>query len=89
MGNEISSATGSISNIGPWIISGLALIQVWIVALWKKFRKPVVEIHQSGAIEIGYGSFGPSIGILGTLRTLHKDVFVRNIQVSGQIRDAL
>jgi hypothetical protein len=81
MGNEMSSASGGILGIGPWIISGLALIQVWVIALWRRFRKPVVEIYQSGVIEIGYGSFGPSIGILGTLRTRKRDVFVRNIQL--------
>ncbi len=79
MGQDTSSWLTSLSQIGPWIISGIALLQFWVAALWRKWRKPVIEVHPSGNIEIGYGSFGPSIGIIGTLRTIHKDIFVRNI----------
>jgi len=66
---------------GPWIISALALAQVWIIALFKRLRKALVDIHESGTIEIGYSSYGPTVGIVGTIRTLHKDAFVKNIEL--------
>lgn len=68
-------------NLGPWIISGIALIQVWAIALYKKIRKYKISIFESGNIEIGFSNFGPTLGLLGTLLTEHKDVFIKNIKI--------
>lgn len=79
--SDLQGAAGGMS-IGPWIISGIALVQVWVIALWKRyFRKAQVGIYESGNIEIGYSNLGPTIGLVGTLRTLHQDVFVKRIVV--------
>jgi hypothetical protein len=80
MANPIGWTTW-LKDIGPWIVSLLALIQVWLIALWKRLRTGQLEIYESGTIEIGYGNFGPSIAVNGTLRCKHKDVFVRRAKI--------
>ncbi|MGD9873787.1 MAG: hypothetical protein AB7T27_05910 [Kiritimatiellia bacterium] len=69
----------STTQWGPWIISGLALAQVWVIGLLKKLRKPHVDLYESGNVEVGYSGFGPTIGLMGTMRGLHKDVFIQRI----------
>ena len=71
--------TTSTTQWGPWIISAIALVQVWIIAIFKRIKKPIVEIYESGNIEVGYSGFGPTLGLLGTMRSLHKDAFVERI----------
>lgn len=70
-----------LKELGPWILGFIALIQVWLIAAWKRLRKGSIEIYESGSIEIGYGDLGPSVALTGTLRCLEKDVFIKNINV--------
>ncbi len=64
------------------IIAVTALVQPWLITLWKKFfRSPKIEIYPSGNLEIGYSGYGPTIGLHGTLHALHGDVFVKSIQL--------
>lgn len=79
MSEELTQSTWSLKELGPWIVSFIALAQVWIIALWKKYRKGKVEIYESGNIEIGYSTYGPTIGLTGTLRAVEKDVFVKRV----------
>ena len=79
MDSEITRTSITIGQIGPWIISAVALVQVWIIALFRKLRKTSVTIYESGNIELGYSTFGPTIGLSGTLRARHKDAFVKRI----------
>ncbi len=63
------------------IIAGVALVQVWFIALvkwlWKEFVKPgKIGIHKSGTIEVNYGDWGATIGLHGTFRALNRDLFV-------------
>ncbi len=67
------------TSIGPWIISGIALAQVWVIALVKRLRKGKVELYPTGNLEIGFSGFGPTIGVIGTWRALHRDTFVKSI----------
>lgn len=67
----------TLGDLGPWVLSSVALLQVWLIALWRKLRKGRVEIHESGAIELGYGNFGPSVALMGTLQARYRDVFVK------------
>lgn len=71
----------TIAQLGPWIISGIALIQIWLIALWRRMRKPSLAIYESGNIELGYSNLGPTLGLMGTLRVLHKDAFAKRIRV--------
>lgn len=73
---------GVIGQFGPWIISGIALVQVWAIALIKKLRRASIDIYESGNLEIGYSSFGPTAGLTGTLRAVNKDVFVKRMTVT-------
>ena len=78
MENEIQSTASQLFNLGPWIVSLLALVQVWIIEAWKKWRKGEVKIHDNGDIEIGYSQFGPTIGLYGTLQSTKQDLFVKS-----------
>lgn len=64
------------------VVAVFALIQPWIFAAWRKyFRQGSIEIYQTGNLEIGYSGFGPTIGLNGTLRCIHRDLFVQTIQL--------
>ena len=64
------------------VIAIIALVQPWLIALWKKFsRNPEIEIYPSGNLEIGYSEYGPTIALHGTLRALHGDVFIKRIRI--------
>ena len=67
---------------GSLIIATIALIQPWVFAIWKRFfRSGVVDVYPSHNIEIGYSALGPTIGLTGTLRAVHRDQFVEGMQV--------
>ena len=70
-----------VSELGPWVIGFAALAQVWIIALWKRYRKGAVQVYESGTIEVGYSTLGPTIGLMGTLHSVHKEVFVQRIKI--------
>ena len=65
---------------GLHIVATLALLQPWIIYLWKTFVwTGAVDIYETGAIEVGYSTFGPTVGLNGTLRAVDRDQFVRSI----------
>ena len=75
----------SNATIISLIIAVTALVQPWFIALWKKFfRSPKIEIYPSGSLEIGYSDYGPTIGLHGTLRAPHGDVFVKGIRLRAR-----
>jgi hypothetical protein len=77
-----AGSSNSIFALGPWIISSVALAQVWVIALWKRFViKPKLELYESDPMEIGHSSFGPTVAIRGTLRARNKDSFIRNLRL--------
>ena len=62
--------------------AGVAIVQPWATAAWNKFfRQGVIDTYVTGALEIGFGMLGPTIAIGGTLRALHRDVFVSRIEL--------
>lgn len=78
MENETQSTASQLFNLGPWIVSLLALVQVWVIEAWKKWRNGKVKIHDNGRIEIGYSRFGPTVGLFGTLQATKQDLFVKS-----------
>ena len=80
---EVAESAVKLFDLGPWIISGIALIQVWVIALLKRIKKPVVEIYESSNIEVGFSGFGPTLALTGTICVLHKDVFIKSIQAKA------
>jgi len=57
---ETTKTSISIAQLGPWIISAIALIQVWLIALFRRMRKPTIFIYESGNIELGYSTSDPT-----------------------------
>ena len=72
MAQEATEHAVKLFDIGPWIISAIALIQVWIFAMLKRLKKPIIDIYESSNIEVGFSGFGPTLGLAGTLRVLPK-----------------
>lgn len=67
---------------GALIVAFLALIQPWLMAFWRKYvRRQRVDVFETGNIELGFSSIGPTIGLYGTLRALHRDAFIRTIEL--------
>jgi hypothetical protein len=68
---------------GSLIVATIALIQPWALALFRRlFRRGTIDIYPSLRMEIGYAGLGPTVGLTGTLRAVHKDHFVESIQLS-------
>lgn len=71
-----------IEKFGALTIALIALIQPWIIYLWKKIIKPgTVNFFETGNIEVGFSSFASTIGINGTLRSLDKDFYISSIKL--------
>jgi hypothetical protein len=71
-----------LKSWGSLLIATIALIQPWLIGVWKKFlRGGTVEIYETGLIEIGYSNFGATIGLHGTLRARDRDLFIRSVQL--------
>jgi hypothetical protein len=69
-----------------WIVANLialvALVQPYVYWAWKRyFRKGRIDIHETAKVEVGYSGLGPTIALLGTLRAVHEDQFVRSIEL--------
>jgi hypothetical protein len=70
-----------LKDYGGHILAALALLQIWAIALWRRFvSRGVVHIYPTASIEIGFSSYGPTVGLLGTLRAQGRDVFVRRMR---------
>ena len=73
---------GLLKEWGTLAIATIALVQPWLLGLWKTFvRKGMIDIHETGTIEVGYSGFGPTIALYGTLRAINRDQFVQNIEL--------
>lgn len=71
-----------IKSFGTLILAIYGIVQIWLIALWKKYaRKGEIDIYETGTIEIGYSTWGPTICLNGTLRGLNKDVFLKSIDL--------
>ncbi len=81
-----TAATGLEPFLKGWgslIIATVALLLPGAIALWKKFFRPgSVDVYESGPIDVSYGPWGPCLGLRGTLRAVHRDQFIRNIQLT-------
>lgn len=67
---------------GSLTVALIALVQPWAIALYKRLRhKGSIDIHETGFIEVGFSNHGHTLGLLGTLRGSHQDVFISRIQL--------
>lgn len=71
-----------LKDYGGHLLGFLALLQVWVIALWKRFlQKGSVEVYPAAAIELGYGDFGPSVSLIGTVRAHSRGVFIDKMTI--------
>jgi hypothetical protein len=69
------------TDVGALIVAIAALIQPWLIAIWKRyFRRGTVELQTLGNLEVGYSTFGPTLGIVGGVRSIHQDVFIKSVK---------
>jgi hypothetical protein len=74
--------TQFLKEWGSLIIAIVALIQPWAMSIWRKYiRRGTIDIHETFSIEVGFSSLGATLGLFGTLRAMHKDQFVRSIEL--------
>ncbi|MDX9852178.1 MAG: hypothetical protein RBS81_00125 [Tenuifilaceae bacterium] len=72
-----------IEKFGALIIAVIALIQPWLIALWKKYCRPGrIDFFKTGKLEIGFNGFASTIGINGTLKGTNKDLYISNIHLN-------
>jgi len=68
---------------GVFAIAVVALVQPWLIAVWRRyFRQGQIDVHETGLIELGFSALGPTIGLHGTLRAVHRDIFVADISLN-------
>lgn len=65
-----------------FVLAIIALVQPWVVALHKRlFKSGAVDINEAALIEIGYSGLGATIGLIGTLRSRDRDLFIQSISL--------
>jgi hypothetical protein len=65
------------------IVAVVALIQPWLLHMYRRlFRRGSIDIYEIGGVEIGFSGFGPTIGLMGTLRSRDQDMFVQSANIS-------
>jgi len=72
-----------LSENSDWltaIVALIALVQPWILFVWRKYLNiGRIKFYPNDRIEIGFGPYGPSIGLNGTLRVWNRDLFLNSI----------
>src|SRR2546423_1664122 len=64
------------------IVAVIALVQPWLFQLYLRlFRRGAIDIYETGGIEVGFSAFGPTIGLIGTLRARYQDMFVQTATI--------
>ncbi|MBE0573579.1 hypothetical protein IH575_01615 [Candidatus Dojkabacteria bacterium] len=67
---------------GTLLVAIYGVVQVWIIALWKRYLKSGnIEVYHSGLIELGHSNFGPSLAVNGTFLAKHKEVFISEVHL--------
>ena len=71
-----------IEKFGAILIALIALIQPWIIYLWRRFlMTPKLDFYETGKIEIGFSSFGSTVGFNGTIRVKNRETFISKINL--------
>lgn len=61
--------------------AAIGIAQPWAAAAWNRFfRQGRIEAYVTGNVEVGYGTIGPTIAIGGTLRAVHRELFISRIE---------
>jgi len=60
-----------------------ALIQPWLVTVWRKvFKRGKVDIYETPTAEICFSALGATIGLTGTLRSRDRDMFIQSARLT-------
>jgi hypothetical protein len=70
-----------IPEWGSFLVAVVALMQPWLIVLWRRLRAGTVHVYEKGNIEIGFSGWGPTVGLIGTLRATEHDVFIRHMRL--------
>jgi hypothetical protein len=82
MPDAASLPAGFLTTYGSLIIATIALAQPWVMFLWNRYvKRGYVEVLPAGNLEIGFSAFGPTVGLLGVLRSHQRDVFVNEMRL--------
>lgn len=69
-----------ISENWKTIVAIIALIQPWIIWAWKKYLLlGNLEFYSVGRLEVGYNNYASTLGVNGSIRTVNKDFYVKEI----------
>ncbi len=68
-------SNGDIATAATAVIALAALLRPEIGRLFKRWRA-MIDMHPAGRLEVGFSSFGPTIGVQGTLRAIGGDQFI-------------
>lgn len=81
-GSPPSDLVPFLKGWGSLTIATIALIRPWVGALWRRlFRRGDIDMHPTTRVEVGYSTLGPTIGLTGTLRAVHRDQFVESMHL--------
>jgi hypothetical protein len=72
-GQPMSDNLATAAHVATALIAFAALFRPDIERL---FRRGAVDLHPAGRLEVGFSTFGPTIGLQGTLQAIHRDAFV-------------
>jgi hypothetical protein len=66
---------GDLAHAATAVIALAALFRPEIERLIQR-RRAMIDVHPAGRLEVGFSTFGPTIGVQGTLQAIHRDAFV-------------
>jgi hypothetical protein len=75
-----AEVTTFIQTYGALTLAIYAIVQVWVIALWKRISGKLT-IFETGGVDLGFGGFGPAITLTGTFRAERKDMFIRKVDL--------
>ena len=90
MDEPLKSTIGNfLKDYGTLLLAIYGVVQLWFWEFFKLlFRQPRVELYTANVAEIGYSNFGPTLGLYGTLRAVHSDIFISDINLTvTRLRD--
>jgi hypothetical protein len=69
------------ANVAAVLVAFAALFRPDIGRFIQR-RRASIDVHPAGRVEIGFSTFGPTVGLQGTLQAIHRDAFVARSRVT-------
>ena len=72
------------------IAAVVALVQPWLISVLRRFfKRGTIDIYETPIAEFGLSALGATVGLTGTLRSRHRDMFIQNISVTIRTNGAI